>query len=73
MQSTKQSQMKALQNKAKDLQARLGYLYLQEKAIRKERSSIETLLAAGEQEFRALQDAPEAPSAPLDEPEIVRG
>lgn len=73
MQASKQSQLKALQDKAKDLQARLGYLYLQETAIRKERRTIETLLQAGEAEFTALQNAPESPSAPLGEPEIVRG
>ena len=66
-QSEKQKQMKALQAKAKDMQAQLGYLHLQAKAIRKEQEAVETLLQAGEAEFAALQRAEVEPE-PAPEP-----
>lgn len=77
MQNSNQDRMKALQDRAKDLQARLGYLYLQEKQLLKERETIEVLLQDGEREFTALQQAAQASVAPQDGlrsvPEIIEG
>lgn len=77
MQALTQDRMKALQERAKDLQARLGYLFLQEKAILKEQEQIQTLLQDGEREFAALQQSAMAPPARQDGlrsvPEIIEG
>lgn len=70
MSASNTDRMEALRAKAKDLQARLGYLFLQEKAIRKEVRAIEALLQDGEREFDALQRLQDAPSRV---PEIIEG
>jgi DNA repair exonuclease SbcCD ATPase subunit len=54
----------ALKDQAKDLQARYGYLAMQMKTLTKEMEAVEILLAAGEREYKDLQDTQARTAAP---------
>lgn len=61
----KNKKIKEMQDEAKDLQARLGFLGLQRANLAKEETTIRAILEYQESKFSALQQSPtEEPPAP---------